>query len=493
MTFQTADGPISPFDENQAAPADLFRFTVAQISRRLQETTISARAVLDHYLERIERLNPRLNAFIFVDAAARVAADESDRRLKAGRPRSALEGIPLAVKDNLLVKGQPAVWGSRLYADYVPDHDELPVGLLRESGAVIVGKTNVPEFTLRGYTGNPVFGVTGNPWNPTLTPGGSSGGSVAAVAAGLVPLAIGTDGGGSIRRPAAHTGLVGLKPSIGRIPRGQGFPEILLDCEVVGLLGRTVADVRLALSVLAQPHSADQRSFALPPLQPAHPPKQPLNILFVEQFGAAPVDRAITASCRRAAQNLAELGHQVAVGTLPFSLDAADAAWGTIGDVGLAMLAAREPRFSSLASASFVEQAAAGARVSGAAYLDVIETLKALRAAVGLAFETIDVIMTPATAAQPWPAEDVFPALIDGRPAGPRGHAVFTGWVNACGHPALSIPITPAPDGMPIGLQLVGGFGTEGLLLDLAARYEARHPWADRWPPMALVPRFRSS
>ena len=464
----------------------LFRYPVRRLAQHLREGTVSVGSLLDHYLARIERLNPRLNAITFLDPEVKVAAEESYHRLKTGRPRSLLEGIPIAVKDNLLVRWQPAVWGSRLYAKHIASHDELPIARLRDSGAVIVGKTNVPEFTMGGFTSNPMFGATKNPWDLTLTPGGSSGGSAAAVAAGLVPLALGTDGGGSIRRPAAHTGLVGIKPSIGRIPRGNGFPAILFDCEVVGLLGRTVDDVRLALECLSGPHVADQRSRGLPELPSRCETGGRRKILFVERFGAAPVDHRITVSCRKAAENFSALGHRVTTGELPFSVRAVDGVWNKIGAAGLAMLSQREPRFFDLASPEYQDQARAGAEITGGDYVDIIEIFQTLRAETGEAFASIDVIATPATAAQPWPADTPFPSTIEEREVGPRGHAVFTAWVNACGHPALALPVDPAPDGMPIGLQIVGDFGAERLLLDLAQEYEAHHPWADRWPAFTL-------
>ena len=179
------------------------------------------------------------------------------------RRRSPLEGVPISVKDNIFVAGMPATWGSRALADFVPSQDELPVARLRAAGAVIIGKTNVPELTLEGYTKNDLFGVTRNPWDTRLTPGGSSGGAAARVAAELVPAAIGTDGGGSTRRPACHTGLVGWKPSAGHIPRIDGFPAILTDFETIGTLTRSVEDASLLDAAMAGPDARDRRSLCV--------------------------------------------------------------------------------------------------------------------------------------------------------------------------------------------------------------------------------------
>ena len=239
-------------------------------------------------LERAEAVNPALNAVVTFDRdGAHEAARRSEARWRSGAPLGPLDGVPVTVKDNIPVAGMRSTWGSRLYAEHVPARDETPVLRLREAGAVILGKTNVPEMTLQGYTSNPLFGTTGNPWAPGLTPGGSSGGAVAAVGSGIGPVALATDGGGSIRRPASHGGLVGLKPTVGRVPRRDGFPPILLDFEVVGPIARSVADLAATMAVISRPDGPSAVGFG-----PVASPERvaPRRILHVPTFAGAPVD-----------------------------------------------------------------------------------------------------------------------------------------------------------------------------------------------------------
>src|ERR1700676_3780694 len=218
---------------------------------------------IESVMERMAGVNALVNAVVTsdVEGACRAAA-ESTQRYREGKPLSGIDGVPISVKDNIPVRGMHSTWGSRLFSNYIPEADELPVARLRRAGGIIFGKTNCSEFTLQGYTDNILFGPTRNPWNLALTPGGSSGGAVAAVAAGLGPVAIGTDGGGSIRLPASHTGLVGLKPSRGRVPRCDGFPAILLDFETIGPITRTVADLVLAMQAIGDYDVRDPTSNA---------------------------------------------------------------------------------------------------------------------------------------------------------------------------------------------------------------------------------------
>jgi aspartyl-tRNA(Asn)/glutamyl-tRNA(Gln) amidotransferase subunit A len=248
----------------------------------------------------------------------------------------------------------------------------------------------------------------------------------------------------------------------------------MFDFEVIGPIARDVAGVRAMFEILAP----DARSANTPPKR--------ARILFVERLGTAPVDQIILDRCREAATWLRQLGHEVTTGPLPFGVDTANLVFQQIVNTGLAMLARREPRFFELSAPDFAEQAQQGAHVTGGEYADMLQTLFSFRATVAQAFENIDVIMTPATAAQPWPAEQPYPPAIAGQPVGPRGHAVFTGWVNVCGHPAIAVPAHPDHDGMPIGFQLVGAPRADELLLDIAEEFEAAHPFTDRWPEFAL-------
>ena len=442
---------------------NLWELTAAELAAGYASRAFSPRDALESVLTRIEAVNPKLNAIVTFDiAGARAAADTSTARWRDGQARRVFDGVPLTVKDNIPVRGMRATWGSRIYADWVPEKDELPVAKLRDGGAVIIGKTNCPEFTLQGYTDNLVFGVTRNPWDLALTPGGSSGGAVAAVAAGFGPVAVGTDGGGSIRRPAAHTGLVGFKPSRDAVARSDGFPMILLDCEVIGPIARTVADARSLFHALAGL-----------PVTPPSPALRPLHILYVRQFGGSPVDAQIAASVDQAAKHLAALAHIIEEATAPFDIDALNRAWPVISQVGLAWLLKGHAQRLDEISPPMQDMARAGHALSAADYYAAVEVILALRQRLAEFFARTDLILTPTIAALSWPAAEPFPPTIAGQSVGPRGHAVFTAFANMAGCPAISIPCAPSKTGLPIGFHLVGRVGHDDMILAAAAQYEA--------------------
>ncbi|SDB73501.1 amidase [Belnapia rosea] len=446
------------------------------LAGRFAQGTLSPVETLEAVLARITRLNPGLNAIVALDeSGARAAAEASARRWRAGLPLSPLDGVPFTAKDNIAVAGLPCAWGSPLFREFVPERDELPVARLRAAGLVLLGKTNVPEFTLQGYTDNPVFGPTRNPWDMALTPGGSSGGAVAAVAAGLGPLALGTDGGGSIRRPASHTGLVGLKPTPGRVPRCDGLPAILLDLEQIGPIARTSADLVALLALLAPPDARDPLCRTMPPFVVPEAVRRQ-RILFVPRFGANPVDPEIAASTAAAAGRLASLGHHVEEGEAPFDTDMLAALFNPIGQSGLAWLLAAK---GGEASAPMLrEMAAAGRALPAAALFGAMDGIAAFRRRMAGFFTSTDLILTPAAAALPWPAGTVAPPVIDGQAVGPRGHAVFTNFANLAGLPGIALPGRPSASGLPIGFQLVGPAGADGLLCALGREWEAAEPWA---------------
>ncbi|NEJ22077.1 amidase [Rhizobium leguminosarum] len=467
-----------------AMNADLWKLNAATLSRAFSLGELSPAEVVDSIVDRIEKVNPKLNAIVTLDrGGALEAARQSERRWKSGEPLGPLDGVPLTVKDNIAVKGMRTTWGSRLFASHVPDDDELSVARLRAQGVVILGKTNAPEFTLQGYTDNPVFGPTRNPWDIRLTPGGSSGGAVAAVAAGLGPLAIATDGGGSIRRPASYTGLVGFKPSTGRIARTNGLPVLLHDFEVAGPIGRCVEDVRLLFSAISGPDPKDRDSAAFLAIDPKESPALgSLRILFIPRFGTSPVDPEIAESVAEVPLALKQWGHSVDAGSPPFSLQDIDRIWSVIGPAGLAWLLRGQD--VSLVSPALNRVAENGAKLSAADYVGALDATRQVRMAFVEFFEQFDLIMTPSAAALPWPAEEPFPETIDGHPVGPRGHAIFTAFANVAGLPAISLPCRPSRSGLPIGFQLVAPFGADGLLLRMAAEYEKSFPWSLNWPPI---------
>jgi aspartyl-tRNA(Asn)/glutamyl-tRNA(Gln) amidotransferase subunit A len=422
-------------------------------------------------LARIDAINPELNAIVTLDAAgATASAEASARRWKAGRPLGPFDGVPVTIKDNILAAGLRATWGSRLYRDFVPEIDETPVRRLREAGAVILGKTNVPELTLHGFTDNELFGVTGNPWNATLTPGGSSGGAVAAVAAGMGALALGTDGGGSIRRPAGHTGLVGFKPSRDAVPRECGFPAILHDFEVAGPIARCVDDVISAMDIIAGANWSND-----PIVQ--HP-----RVAYAPTFGGAPVDPFIRDAVARTIAGMQSLGLDVEM-LSPFDLaDPLAQVWPVISQTGVAWLLANKPDWKDKVSPGIAEMAAAGDRHTAKDYLNALDIISAMQRTFDGFFERYDFLITPTTAAMPWPARDPYPAEIDGRPVGPRGHAVFTPFANALGLPAISLPCPIEEDDMPVGVQIVAARHRDHALLSFAREFEGRL-FVHRWPP----------
>ena len=455
----------------------LWQFGATELVAGFRRGDFTPDEALQACLARTAAVDPRVHAVTLLDpSGAAGAAAASTLRWREGRPAGPLDGVPITVKDSLDVRGMPTHCGSPALAGRVATADEQPVARLRDGGAVIFGKSNVPEFAMHGYTANDVFGATGNPWQPALTPGGSSGGAAALVAAGCCPLALAQDGGGSIRRPASHTNLVGLKPSRHRVPRRGGMPKLYLDFEVLGPLARSVDDVAAALQVIGRSDVQE-------------PPPRPARILYIPRFADHPVDPQIAALTDAAAADFAALGHDVETAQRFDLAETVNESWTLVPQVGLAWLLEHPRELSdrpfeeALLGPAMQANAQSGRAASGRALFGLLIEIERLRGETERLFERYDFLLTPAAAALAWPADQTHPPRIAGRDVGPRGHAVFTAFANAAGLPAIALPCgwadveAPTPGRVPVGLQLVAREGNDDSLFAPARAYERAHPW----------------
>jgi amidase len=454
---------------------DLAFAGVVRQAELLRAGEVSSRELVELYLERIGRHDPELNAFRTVMAERALAdADQAGARRRAGEERPLL-GVPIAVKDTEDVAGEVTGWGTGAHGGPAERDNEL-VSRLRAAGAVILGKTNLPELAIIGATEGPAFGVTRNPWNTDRTPGGSSGGSGAAVAAGLCAAASATDGGGSIRIPASCCGLVGLKPQRDRISLAPPA-EHWYGLSVAGFLTRRVADTALLLDLTAarapeEPLATAARSA---------PGKLRIALSFKPTFPTR-VDPEVRSSVERVAERLRGLGHEVvdhdpAYGRAPDT-------WTVRFLAGAAQDAERLPRPERLQRRT--RGFARMGRLIPSAVLERARRDEAGHAArIGELFRDHDVLLTPTCARPPvdaaeWEGMSALRTLLGLGLVYP-----FTAVWNTTGQPAISVPAPPASDGLPIGAQLVGPPESEGRLLSLAAQLENELGWAERRPPLA--------
>ncbi len=453
------------------------------LSALLDAREITPLRLLEQTLARLDALEPKLNAFTHVDHdGALAAAKASTERQAAGARLGPMDGIPVSVKDNIFVAGLPAQWGSLLFRDHVPERDDICVERLRAAGAVIVGKTTTPEFALLGRTESRLSGITRNPWDLSLTPGGSSGGSVASVAAGVTTLAVGTDMGGSTRLPASYTGLVGMRPSSGRLPRRYGFPPTALDFQAICPFARTLRDLRLLYDVLAGPDARDPSSQRFPAAA-AVTRERPLRIGWFTSIGAEGATPEVAATVAAAARGLADANCEVTPVSAPYDLGALRVIHGTLIAAAAARIVARFPdRWREETTDNVRATAERGMGLSAASYVDALDALAAWRADTNAAWGDYDALLLPAAAAPAWRAEDEAPPGLT-----PATQGMFGAWVNAAGMSGMSVPGQPHPDGRPIGVQIVAPFGHDEVVLEIARRLENLAPWADRWPAMALT------
>ena len=451
--------------------------TAREQAAAVRARTISSRELVDLHLARIAERNPELNAVVSLDEErAREGARAADEALASGAEVGPLHGLPFAFKDTHAVAGWRTTYGSPLFADHVPDTDELIVERVRRAGVVVIGKTNVPEFAAGSHTFNTVFGTTLNPVDPSRSAGGSSGGAACALASGMVPLADGSDMGGSLRNPASFCGVVGLRPSLGRVPEWPLYNQ-WETTSVGGPMARNVGDLALLLSVMAGPDPRAPQALGDPGATFAPPLAGSLSGLRValstDLGGAFEVDSDVAAVVEGAASVLTGAGASVAAAH-PDLAEADDTfrtlrAWHLQAKLG-PLLAGHPDAFKQ----SLADNIRLGETLSGADVARAYTQRTTLSERMREFFRVYDVLVLPVSQVPPFPADQEFPSTINGRPM-----QTYLDWMRAAylitvtGCPAISVPAGQTPDGMPVGIQIVAPHGADRRLLEIAAAFEA--------------------
>ena len=444
-------------------------------SREIKPTTL-----VETHLERITQLNPQLNAFVHVDFdAARRQAKSAEAALESGEKLGPLHGVPLTIKSSIDVTGWPCTCGSRLRANYAAQNDAPLVSRLRRAGAILLGNTNTPEFLMAYETDNRLAGRTNNPWDLHRTPGGSSGGEAAAIAARCSAGGVGSDGGGSVRIPAHYSGICGLKPTPGRIPATGHFPESagpFASLGVVGPMARTVGDVKLLFEIMAGPDDGDAMSAPVPLRIPLENEIRQLRVGFFEDDGRVPVTKETRAAVQAAAAALRASGHVVEQ-FLPGELESVRQIWWNLfaraGQLAFRPLyEGRETELSPILR-EFIAIVDAEPRFTIDEFLKTLLDRDAIRARFLRQMERYPILLCPVCAV---------PAFfhgerkwqIEGRTVEYLDAMSYSQWFNALGNPAVVVPVGRSPEGLPIGVQIVGRPFEEETVLAIAQEIESR-------------------
>ena len=454
---------------------------------------VSCVELTELYLRRIEDFNSQLNAYLALcPEAALESARSAQDAVQRGETLGPLHGLPISIKDLEMTRGIPTTLGSAMFRDRTPDIDSVVVERVRAAGAIVLGKTNTPEFGLSGTTENKLGDACRNPWDTERTPGGSSGGAAAALASGLCALATGSDGGGSIRIPASFSGVFGIKPSQGRVPRygGYGYPAANHFSQS-GPMSRTVADTALLLQVLAGPDPRDPVSMR------ENPPDfsanlatgaENLRIAWSPDLGYAGVDPEVVRLTEKAALVFEELGAIVESPGLAIE-DPFQAFWDVFATASYTsyghLLEEHRDDFTYYGLRAFDH----GAEVTGADLSRALLRVDQLRRQMETFFDEYDLLLTPTMAVPAFPIEER-PSVIGGKEVDPFwGYLPFTFPINMTGQTAASVPCgfseDPASEGMPIGLHVVGPRGSEAKVLQACAAFEQARPWVDKLPPIS--------
>jgi len=452
---------------------DLCSLTAVQLMEGYRTRQFSPVEVAAAVIKRIEERNPQLNAFNFLSRETLQDAKASEARWMSGMPQGLLDGVPVSIKDIILTRGWPTLRGSKTVDPKGPWNDDAPVtARLREHGAVLIGKTTTPEFGWKGVTDSPLTGITRNPWNPAKTPGGSSGGAAAAVAAGMGPLAVGTDGGGSIRIPCSFTGLFGLKASFGRVPAWPLSPFGTV--AHVGPITKSVADAALMLNVIAQPDARDWHALPYDPRDWRMGLEQGvrgLRIAWSPNLGYAKVDAEVLSIVQQSIKVFEDLGARV---------EQKDPGFENAGPVfqahwfsGAAFLL-KNMKNKELIDPGLIEVATQGEKITAQELLDAQLKRGALGTHMNLFHRDYDLLLTPTLAVPAFDAGLEFPQQSNGRRW--TDWTPFTYPFNLTQQPAASVPCGLTKDGLPVGLQIVGPRYADALVLRAARAFESVRP-----------------
>ncbi|WP_456329320.1 amidase [Archaeoglobus sp.] len=447
------------------------------IVEKLRGGEISAVELVEECLEKIERINPKINAFVTLNEKAVEEARNVD-------PNSPLAGLPIAIKDNVETKGIRTTYCSKLYENYIPEEDAVLVERLKKAGAVILGKTNMPEFGLIAYTDNPLFGPTRNPFDLSKTVGGSSGGSAAAVAAGILPVASGNDGGGSIRIPASFCGLYGLKPSFGRVPCYPSLP-IFVGLHSEGFLTRYVEDNAFMLDLVKRRDIRDMNSLpddGVSYLKAIEEQPDNVKIAFSPDLGYATVDSEVEEVVRKAAFRLEKFGEVEEV-----KLNAPSLENQLVTKVVLEVvtfIGERMEEWEKVAFPPYLGFMALAQSLTYREYIKIEERKMELWKALRGVFEEYDYLITPTVACKPFEIGKISPDEIDGKPITPIGWMPFTYPFNFTSQPAASIPAGFSKEGLPVGMQIVGKHYDDAGVLKISKAFQDISPWQDKYPEL---------
>jgi Asp-tRNA(Asn)/Glu-tRNA(Gln) amidotransferase A subunit family amidase len=469
------------------AAYDLCFMSALELDRLIRAGDLSPVEITDAVLARIDRLNPSLAAYVTVcDDLARAQAREAESRARRGERRGPLDGIPYSIKDLEDTAGVRTTFGSKWFERNVPPEDGAVAGRLRATGGILLGKTNTPHFGHKDMSDNLIGPPCRNPWRLDRTSGGSSGGAASGVAAGLGPVAHGSDGAGSIRCPASLCGVVGVKPSFGRVPYYPS-PDHWAARSHNGPITRTVRDAAVLLSAMAGPDPRDPLSIDAPPedyLAACDGDLRGLRVAWSPDLGYLPVDREVRTISEAAARRFPDLG---------CTLDAPALGWPDMRDphrliweVGVAARHQdRAHEHPDWIEPSLMRMVVAAGRVSALDYGRALLARTPFYQAVDKTFEQYDVLLTPTMPVAAWPVEPDSSASIDGHDAPTLlERLTFTFPFNLTGQPAATVPCGWTKDGLPVGLQIVGRWHADGTVLRAAAAFEALQPWVERRPPI---------